>query len=189
MSVEPLHIFLFLVITLIISKMVNFKFLILCIVFGCIWYIYRNNVTFTKHNVKSSIMHDDLENMKKDINIFMENALIFSFNKELKHNIITKTNNYINNIAFLYYRDVRSQLCNHYMDILNDEKYDILNMARSYVITTKELLTYKPLEDEMIDFQQKLDALFNLISKKCLYEKIPFTSYNSYNQQTSYQQF
>jgi hypothetical protein len=190
MQLQLTHIFILLLCVKFLTSYTDFKFIItitvLCLI---LYYSYVNKHVSFDIKLLENISKDKLfEDKKQHIHQFIDQSLIFSFNSELKIDIKNKVNIFTDNISTIYYNDVKN--CHYYVDVLVYQKYEILNSARSFIITSTLLENYQSLENEMLQFETMMnDILENVIIKCPSYNKNIFMQANNYHHKHSFDQY
>lgn len=190
MKLQLIHLLLLFCIIKFLSSYTDSKFLAMCTVLCiCLYYLYSSEkISFNIKLFENVTKDQSFEEKLRRLNTVINELTIFSFNKELKHVIIYKVQNYTENLAIIYYNKV--QHCTYYIDILSEKKYDILNTARSYIITAMHLETYASLEKELLDFEKLLDDVLNDVIIKCpKYNNKQIMPASNYDHKHSFQQY
>jgi len=110
-------------------------------------------------------MLNDFEINKKNLINFIDNTSLFYNNIKLKYDVKNKLLEYYDNLDIVYYNNLT--YCKHYIDIINNQRYDIMNLVNSYIISIPTLTKYDQLYSDFKNFQIYLYDLFFKVANKC----------------------
>lgn len=201
-KIKLIHLFILICIIKILVSITDYNMLnMLFFLFIIIGYLYLNNKLELDIQLFENIMKNNIvetsdaltskdnifEEKKQYIYDYIESSNIFSNNSELKQNISDLTKKYIDNLSYMYYNTVDNYP--YYFDILISQKYEILNLTRTYILSIPQLTSYKSLDEETKQFQILIENIYQEISNKYSYKQNNFISASQYNNFTSFQQY
>ena len=181
MNITIFHLFLILIILKLSSLYVDQKMIYLTIILVVVLlYIYSFGIVnvylpMFNHITKNEVYEEKKDNLIK----FVDETVLFDRNIKLKFDIQNKLRTYFDNLDELFYNNVK--LCKHYIDILNGQRYEIINLANSYIISLPTLTDYSYTNEAIKKFQIYLYDLFFKVADKCPeYKDIKYRSANLY---------
>jgi hypothetical protein len=176
-----LQIFIILLLLKLLIEFTDYKYsiLIIIVILFCLYLYFNNKLSLTSNiSFDRNILETNIRNLKKSIEKL--NALNNSSNFD--KDIMIKYNLFVENSLILYANKLKK--CNQTIDIIDDLRKEILNIASSYIITMQLYDNYIFYANIVKDIKKYLDEIFIIVSNKCANElnerNIPF-DHNKYN--------
>lgn len=187
MQITIIYIYIILILIKLATIYVDQKMIYLSLV--CFMIILYLHMTRTVNvylpmfdNIKKN---EEYEMNKTNLLKFVDGTILFSRSVKLKFDLQNKLATFLDNLDELFYNDVK--LCRHYIDIINNQRYEIMNLAKSYIITLPTLTDYSKVDEEMKLFQIYLYDLFFKVADKCPnYKDTKYKSANEYKNEGSH---
>lgn len=164
-NITIIHIFIILLILKLCSVYVNNNYLFL--LFGFIAIIIYL-ITNKQINIDISLFKLDEDKQFEHKKILLLNYVTEfynNFNLDSKQLLIDEINLFNENSSIIFYNNVKN--CKLYMDILHEQRTDIINNASSLIITIPNYENYKFFETFIKNVHDTLDDIFEFIHTKC----------------------
>ena len=108
------------------------------------------------------------------------------YDKNTKNDLINQIKSFNDNTSLIFYDKLK--YCNYYLDVIYDQKDNIINTAKSFIITLPNYENYKFYEDFCFNLYKRLNNIIDMIKSNCPLHKKYFITYNQFNNLSSYEQ-
>lgn len=172
-AIKITHIFILVLLLKIISLFVDHNFaLLLIIVSTILFHLYiTKHISFDIPFLKKST---NTETHNYNYNINRLKKLIASINSidkkdgapnEIKNKLIVSVNTFIDNANIIFNNDLKN--CYLYIDLMNDQRSEILNIVNGYIINIPLYENYDFFKKLNHDIKITIDIIFDFLSNKC----------------------
>jgi hypothetical protein len=192
MKISLFHIFIVIIGIKLLSQYTDFKFaLLITLFFGIFIYFYvsqsnDNKPTFDIPMFENITKNKLFEDKKNNLINYVINTNL-SFSPEIHKKLINITDIFTKNLTYVFYG--KPKLCDHYFDILLEQRNEIINSANSFIITIPQYENYSFFEKYIAELHNLIDDLFEFTKELCpSYTIQPFIPSNEFNDLHSFQQ-
>lgn len=187
-SISIYHILIICCIFKLVSIYTDYKFLMLLFMFSIILLliIKNNDIQIKLPMIEMENNNKTFENEKSELLNLVLTLDDNIYEKNIKNDLIKQIELFNENTSLIFYDKLK--YCKYYLDIIYDQKNNIINIAKSFIITLPNYENYKFYEKFCFNLYKHINNILNMISHNCpSYNKF-FITYNQFDNISSYEQ-